>query len=389
MKLTFLTLAGIENSTTKRIFYLARELKKKGYEIEFLTFNWLAKKGSSGKGDIEIGGIKIKEIKIKDNLFNIFIKAPIKLFSKIHGEIIILSKPLPPHTIPLLIAKPFLHKSIILDEDDWEGSGGGASYSEFGWFKRTLINFLEEYLIKNSDGVITSSKTLEKRAIYAKAKKVLYLPNVAEINTLDINNKRQDEIKKELRIKDETIFISASSHGSDILTESLMDFLKAFGKVKQNFKIIIAGEGKHTEAIKKLCIGLKIDKKVNFVGFVSEDKLKEYMSISDVAIVAITTKYPYTLYAMSSRPRKMYEAMSLGLPIIGHNAGEIKETLGNTNFLVEEGNEQALIKKIEEIIKTNKGELKKIGEINKEKIKREYNFDNQSNKFIKFINEIV
>lgn len=388
MKITFLTLVGIENSTTKRIFYLARELKKKGYEIEFLTFNWLAKKGSSCKGDTEIEGIKLKEIKVKDNLFNIFIKAPIKLFSNIHGDIIILSKPLPPHTIPLLIAKPFLRKKIILDEDDWEGTGGGASYSEFGWFKRTLINFLEEYLIKKSNGVITSSKTLEKRVICAKAKKVIYLPNVAEINTLEINNKRKEEIKNELGIKDEKVFISTSSHGSDILAESLMDFLKAFGKIKQNFKFIIAGEGKHTEAIKKLCCDLKIDKKVNFVGFVSEDKLKEYMSVSDVAVVAITTKYPYTLYAMSSSPRKMYEAMSLGLPIIGYNAGETKETLGNTNFLIEEGNEQVLIKKIEEIIKTNKEELKKIGKINKEKIIKEYNFDNQANKFIKFIKEL-
>ena len=241
MKIAFLALAGIENSTTKRVFYIAKELKNRGHKVDFLSLNWIAGKGSAGKGDMVVEGVRIEEIKIKDSVFSVFFIGPIKLFSKIKGDLVVLSKPLPPHTIPFLLSNFFLRKKFVLDADDWEGIGGGASYSHFGWFKRSLITLLEEYVQKKADGVIAASKILERRAKDAGAKKVIYAPNVSDIADFDVEENKKKKLKKEFGINNERIFLSSGSHSADMVVNGLKFFIEGFSRVKENFKLIIAG----------------------------------------------------------------------------------------------------------------------------------------------------
>ncbi|MBU2639828.1 MAG: glycosyltransferase [Nanoarchaeota archaeon] len=390
MKLTFLTLAGIENSTTKRVFYIAKELKKRGHEINFLSLNWVAKKGSAGKGNELIEGIKVKEIKIKDSLFSIFLVGPLRLFPKLNGDLIVLSKPLLPHTIPFLLANFFKRKKYVLDTDDWEGVGGGASYSHFGWLKRSMITLFEEYIMNKADGVIAVSRVLERRSMDAGAKKVAYIPNVSDVGDFDVKEEEKEKLKKEFGINNEKIFLSSGSHSADMVVDGIKFFIEGFGKAKGNFKIIITGQGKYTENLKQLCNKLGLKDKVIFTGFVDDKKFSACVIISHVAIIPHATKYPYTLYALSSSPRKMYEAMASGLAVLGCPVGEVKETLGGSdNFLVPEGDVDALAKKIDEIIKMDNNKLKAIGLKNKEKINEFYNFKVQGENVERFLRTIL
>jgi glycosyltransferase involved in cell wall biosynthesis len=389
MKITFLTLVGMENSTTKRIFYIAKELKKKGHKINFLSLNWISKQGSSYRGDEVVDGIKIKEIKIKDNFFSLLFLGPLRLLKHLKGDLIVLSKPLPAHSIPFLLANFVKRKKFVLDADDWEGVGGGASYSKFKWFKRSLITLLEEYIPIKAKGVICASRVLEKRMSLMGVDNLAYVPNVSDIGDFDVDEKSKEKIRKEFGIKNgERVFISSGSHDMEMLVEGIEFFIKGFSKVKGNFKFLILGDGKYTQDLKDLCKELKLGDKVLFPGFLQKDKYNPSVAISHAAVIPHSAKYPYTLYAYSSSPRKMYEAMASGLVVLGSPVGEIKETLGDSGMLVEEGNVEALADKIEQIMKMNEKEIKQLGNKNLEKIKKEYNFDTQGQKVEEFLKTI-
>jgi glycosyltransferase involved in cell wall biosynthesis len=387
MKISFLTLAGTENSTTRRVVFIARELKRRGHEIDFHSLNWVARKGSANRENSIFEGITVKGIKIGNSIFSMLVSGPLKMMFKLRGNIIILSKPLPPHTIPFLISRIFSRKKFILDADDWEGTGGGASFSHFSTFKRTLITFLEEYTARKAAGVTAASRVLERKMSDAGAKNVLYLPNVADAADFNIPEKEKESLEKELGIKGEMVFISASSLESDILTEGTKLFLEGFAKAKGKYKLIITGQGKHKEAIKEMCKKFGIFNNVIFTGLMPLSEFNVYVAISDCAIVPLISRYPYTLYSMSSSPRKMYEAMAAGLPVIGFNGGELKETLGATNFTVEEEPE-AITAKLEEIMSTGRKKLKGIGKDNQQLIKAKYNFKLQGEMLAKFIKSI-
>jgi len=386
--ITFLTLAGIENSTTKRVLYIAKELQKRGHKVNFLSLNWISRKGSDCRGTTYFEGIKVKEIQIKNSFIGLFITGPLELIPHLKG-LIFLSKPLPPHTIPFMMSRIFKKNKFILDVDDWEGIGGGASYSHFGWFKRTLISFLEEYVPIKAKGVIAASRVLERRAKDMGVKKVAYIPNVAEVPDVNINEKDKEDLIKELGIKKERVFLSSGSHSADMVVGGLKYFIEGFSKAKsKNFKLIITGQGKYTDSLKQLCDKLNLKNNIRFVGFVDEKKFNTCIAISHVAVVPHNSNYPYTLYALSSSPRKMYEALAHGLAILGCKTGEINETLGDCETLVPEGDVNEVGKKIDELINMSENKLKELSGKNKDKAEIEYNFKSQGDKVEEFLKTI-
>lgn len=238
-------------------------------------------------------------------------------------------------------------------------------------------------------GVIAASRVLEKRAKDMGVKKVAYIPNVAEVPEMKISEKDKGDLREELGIKKERVFLSSGSHSADMVVGGLRYFIEGFGRAKnKNFKLIITGQGKHTESLKQLCDKLGLKDNVRFVGFVDDKKFNTCIAISHVAVIPHNSNYPYTLYALSSSPRKMYEALAYGLAILGCKTGEIKETLGDSDTLVPEGDVEAVGKKIDELIKMDENKLKRLGEINREKANREYNYKIQGDKVVEFLMSI-
>jgi glycosyltransferase involved in cell wall biosynthesis len=222
----------------------------------------------------------------------------------------------------------------------------------------------------------------------AGAKKVAYIPNVSDIENFDISEEEKDALKKELGIKNERIFLSSGSHSADMVVKGIKFFIEGFGKANENFKLIITGEGRHTQDLKNMCDSLGLKDKFIFVGFIDDKKYNTCVAISDIAIMPHAVEYPYTLYAISSSPRKMYEAMASGLVVLGCPVGEVKETLGDSGTLVPEGDIVALSKKIDELIKMDIKTIKELGLKNKKKIEEIYNFKVQGDNFENFLKMI-
>lgn len=101
-------------------------------------------------------------------------------------------------------------------------------------------------------------------------------------------------------------------------------------------RLIIVGSGPEERSLKKYAKDNNLEKNIIFTGKIDNTHVEEYYKKSTLLLVPST--HPDNL------PTVCIEAMSVGRPIIGSNIGGIPELItdGDTGFLVEPGNAQAI-----------------------------------------------
>jgi len=130
--------------------------------------------------------------------------------------------------------------------------------------------------------------------------------------------------------------------------------IRAFAKVIERFneaELIIVGDGKVKNDLKKLAKELKLSKKIKFIGSVNREKLVDYYKKSDLFVTASE---------MEVQPLTILEAMSCSLPIVGVNkagvAGIVKNNING--YLADSANSQQIADKINIILGDNKLRIK-------------------------------
>lgn len=114
--------------------------------------------------------------------------------------------------------------------------------------------------------------------------------------------------------------------------------ITAFSKVLQKIpeaKLIFAGDGELMPSTKELAKKLKIDNAIDFVGWISQEKQQELLSISSVFVQhSVTTKEGDA----EGTPVAILEAAAAGLPVVSTRHGGIVDSIieSKTGFLVDE-----------------------------------------------------
>lgn len=177
--------------------------------------------------------------------------------------------------------------------------------SYISWTDGTLnsernINFIQKlsrkYVIKNASVYIASStKSREAQIYYGANPKNIFVSYL----TVDIDAYIQ---KRVINDNFQIIFVGrlVKGKGIDLL-------LKALSKINYDYKLIIAGDGDELYNLKRYTKELKIESKVNFIGFLQRDQLKKYYASSSLFILpTLGDCYGLTIL----------EAMCSSLPVI-------------------------------------------------------------------------
>jgi colanic acid/amylovoran biosynthesis glycosyltransferase len=132
--------------------------------------------------------------------------------------------------------------------------------------------------------------------------------------------------------------------GRLIEKKGLPTSLRAFAKFGQHFPnstFTIAGEGPLLRELQELARELKIDTRVTFTGFVSQDQLRELLYASHIFLHPSETGRDGNQEGV---PNSMLEAMASGLPIFATQHGGIPEAIesGVSGILVLERDDDAL-----------------------------------------------
>lgn len=136
--------------------------------------------------------------------------------------------------------------------------------------------------------------------------------------------------------------------GVDVLLESL-------ALLTMPFEAVIFGDGSHRAHCESLSRRLGLGDRVRFAGFVSHAEILNHYRESSVAVISSVWPEPFGMVGL--------EAMHCGLPVVGFDAGGIKEWLidGVNGYLVAWGDRVGYARRLDELLR-DKARARSLGE---------------------------
>jgi len=188
-------------------------------------------------------------------------------------------------------------------------------------------------------------------------------------------------------------------HGGYAVTRGIEDLIRSIGEledpIKQKVKLMIVGfspyeESEYPDELKKLpkiCKHYNIESQVDFISHVRQEKIPQYIAISDVGIIPLP---PQNEWWKVSSPLKTLEYLAMGKPIIATNIPFHKKIFkkAKCGILLENNNPKEIAKAITYLYQ-NKDKLSEMGEIGKEIVKNNYTWDNKAKEVEDFIKTVL
>ncbi len=167
--------------------------------------------------------------------------------------------------------------------------------------------------------------------------------------------------------------------GRLIEKKGLKTTLRAFARFQKEFpaaRLTIAGEGPQLEELQSLARELQIDGAVDFVGFVSQEELRELLYSSHIFLHPSETGRDGNQEGV---PNSMLEAMASGLPVFATRHGGIPEVVENnvSGILANERDHRTLGDALIETAKSP-DRLRAMGHVASESVAKNFNQTEQA-----------
>jgi len=200
--------------------------------------------------------------------------------------------------------------------------------------KYAILRCTISYILKRSNRVIAqSSDTKNRVGMYYKCKRDIEIIHLPYDYVAFSENTRE-----KLNLSESKKYLI--SVGRLVKRKDFGTLIKSLAELKKdNIEILLLGDGPELENLKRFTVQLGLEKRVHFLGFVSEEEKFQYLSVSDI-------------YILSSLHEGfgivLQEAMQVGLPIVATNYGGQTDLVedGVNGFLVDVGNYKDIAKKV-------------------------------------------
>lgn len=185
------------------------------------------------------------------------------------------------------------------------------------------------------DKFISPSKRLKKHLETFGFQNVQYLPYFLDVKSYQFNQR----LKKVGNI----LYI-----GRLVKEKGISQLIKALPKITSKVNrasLTIVGDGPQRKHLISLAKRLGIANKVDFVGRIPHEKVKEYYQKTNAVIIPSVW--------LDNSPNVVYEAFSAGRPVVASNRGGMSDFVkdGKTGFLFEPGNINELAEEIIMVLK--------------------------------------
>jgi len=176
-----------------------------------------------------------------------------------------------------------------------------------------LIPVYLDWFLRNSDVVVFPSVTAMNEITEKIGKKTRYeiIPNAIDTTRLNIYPSKPKKMPIKGNVK--LLFV-----GRIALEKKLDVVLKAMKLLPENYILNIAGNGPALEHYTKMSRNLGIDNRVNFLGYISDEKLSELYSNSHVFVIPST---------FETQGMVALESLYMHTPVVGANYRGLQEII--------------------------------------------------------------
>ena len=387
MKIAVITQAPFPEglATTNRVYYHAKGLKENGVEVKIFLTMPTERMGKVVNNNIsgEINGIPFeytpgKTIRslsfIQRRIDDFFgpIKAAIKVVKENYDAGVLISCN-SAYQIMLFKIIFFLGKVKYIAERTELPFQGRRKDGIFKFRNK----FLELFLYKNFYGFLTISKVLQKhyKKIVSKNCPVVLIPVIVDV----------DEIyKKNIKRTRNLVYTGPLLQKKD----GILTIIESFATISQEFpeiRMILTGSmdiSTDSDKITDLINKFNLKDKMDFKGFVSRDKMVEYLN----SAVGLVLAKPTSDQADTCFPTKLGEYLATGNPIVVTRTGEIPLYLkdGENAYIAEPDSVESFTNKLRELLLDSKT-ADKIGRQGKVTAQECFNYAEIAKKVIKLV----
>lgn len=263
-----------------------------------------------------------------------------------------------------IIAKILYKKPLIL-RMGWIRSLNIAKSKSIDLVKRCIFNLNERYVCNYSDAIIVTSREADNYIL--QKYKLKNKPRLINKNFIDVNLFRPLSIPKDRNI----LFIGRLSKEKNLF--GLLNALK-----NSNYDLDIVGSG---ELKQQLEVERKKNKlNVRFLSNIPNSQLPEIINRHKIFILS-------SYY--EGMPKALLEAMSCGLAVVGTNVAGIKEVItDNIDGVLCRTDSNSIRLAIDKLMRDS--ELRcKLGKKAREKIIKEFSFDEYLSKELSFFKNVL
>lgn len=202
-------------------------------------------------------------------------------------------------------------------------------------------------LFKHADLIITNTPYLEKQvaSIGCPIEKLRSIPVGVDTNFFKpkYSKKRHSNTVKIITVG-RLDKVKGHKYGI-MIVEKLI-------QIGYKLKFTIIGDGEEMENLEKILVQKKLQNSINLVGKKNQLQVREYLRNSDIYMFS---GVPVENGRRETQGLATLEAQACGLPIILFDSGGVKYTIdnGKTGFLIEEYDIEAMVEKMELLIKNS------------------------------------
>ncbi len=253
-----------------------------------------------------------------------------------------------------------------------------------------FIRHFRNLIIRKADVITTISHYLANYAKKINPKVELHIiPNGVDLQQFSISNNRAKPSSGlyghfQLPIEEKswktiiTVSRLVPKNGIGDLIEAVGKMVN--GKLMENIKLLIIGDGPLKEGLKLKAKNLRIEKNIEFLEEISHELLPKYLSMADVFVRPSLSEGLGTAFL---------EAMAVGLPVIGTAVGGIPDFLkdGQTGLFCKVGDPQDLAEKIK-ILLTDKELRTRLIDNSRKLVTEKYDWNKIAARFGEIYNQL-
>ncbi len=330
-----------KGTVSVRAFFIARALAKRGHQVSILMppYDNLEDSGRMWEQD----GVRLENMPLRrnDTWHQLVVPACMaRRAVQLDADVIHIFKPIAYSGLAGMVLHWFSRRPLVLDTDDWEGTGGWSDLNPYPVLWKRLFDWQERWLPRHTDAVTVVSRTLQTQiwGFGVDPARVVYLPNGPDARWRDLDDASED-LKTELRARlgvgpaPLALYLGTITHGSDL--DLALEALDRISPELPEARLVIAGVGDGLPVLEAQAQALGVADRVVFSGWVEHDQVRVYLAAADV----IVNPYRDTLINRSKCAGKVIAAMAMGKAVITSRIGENLEYIehGRSGLLTEPG----------------------------------------------------
>jgi glycosyltransferase involved in cell wall biosynthesis len=330
-----------KGTVSVRAFFIARALAKRGHAVTILMppYDNLVDSGRIWEED----GVRLENMTIQRNDTWHQLVVPTRMARRaiaLDADVVHLFKPIGYSGLAGLYLRWFSRRPLVLDTDDWEGTGGWNDVNPYpAWWKR-LFDWQERWMARHADAVTVVSRTLHDQVtgFGVDPARIVYLPNGPDARLRQragVSGEQVAEVRERLGVGDSplALYLGHIPLGTDM--DLALDALNVLRERLPEARLAIAGVGDGLPGLQAQARRLGLGDRVIFPGWIEPEQAHVYVASAD----AVVNPYRDSLINRSKCAGKVILGMAMGRAVVTSRLGQNLEYIedGRSGVLTEPG----------------------------------------------------